>query len=130
MFRLSGAPSARSMWESIALHVLVLVLLMLVPAQVLLRSEPDKNEVDRELDIVFHRPPVNAIDAPAVPQAPPRLATPGFRPGAPAPALNPRPDAPDGPDGPGDPELPSGPEQGFSQAPEPAVGRAGILAFK
>ena len=40
MFKTSGAPSARSMLTSLALHVLVLVLLMLVPAQALLRSAP------------------------------------------------------------------------------------------
>ena len=52
----SGAPSARSMLTSFALHVLALVLLMLVPAQALLRSAPpEKNEVD----IVFYRPPAD-----------------------------------------------------------------------
>ena len=60
MFTTSGAPSGRSMLKSLALHVLVLALLMLVPGQVLLRSAPRK----RQLDIVFYRPPEIKVAAP------------------------------------------------------------------
>src|SRR3989442_12365121 len=56
----------------------------------------------------------------------------GSPPGAPAPALKPRPNAPAGPDLPGKAELPPGPEVGFPVEPRPEskVGKAGILAFK
>ena len=58
--------------------------------------------------------------------------TAGSPPGAPAPALKPKPNAPAGPDRPGKAELPPGPEVGFpvEPKPEPKVGNAGILAFK
>ena len=131
MFSTSGAPSARSMLTSLGLHALGLGLLMLVPAQVLLRSAPPKKEVE----IVFYRPPELAVPAPAVPLPLPRGTTAdGSPPGAPAPALKPRPNAPEGPDGPGKPELPRGPEEGFpaeaQPQPRPKVGNTGILAFK
>src|SRR5512147_373759 len=133
MFRTSGVPSARSMLTSLAFHVLVLALLMLVlvPAQALLRSAPP----DRQVDIVFYRPPRIDVPTPAVPPPLPRGTTAaGSPPGSPAPAAKPRPNAPEGPDGPGKPELPPGPEEGFhveAQAqPQPKVGNAGILAFK
>ncbi len=129
MFRTSGAPSARSMLKSLALHVLVLALLMLVPAEALLRSSPPK----KEIDIVFYRPPVIEVPAPAVPLPLPRATTGiGAPPGAPAPARNPKPNAPEGPDGPGKPELPPGPEEGFptEAQPQQKVGKVGILAFK
>ena len=49
IFKTSGAPTARSMAKSMAIHVLVLALLMVIPAQALFHSaEPNK-----ELDIVF-----------------------------------------------------------------------------
>jgi hypothetical protein len=119
IFKASGAPTARSMGTSLALHVFVLVVLILIPAQVLLRSEPP----DKELDIVFYRPPEIAVKARAVS---------GSLPGAPAPALKPRPNARAGPDLPGKAELPPGPEVGFpvEPSPESKVGKAGILAFK
>jgi hypothetical protein len=121
----SGAPSRRSMLTSVALHVLVLILLMLVPASQLLRSEPSK----RQVDIVFYRPPNVEVPAPVVPLPLPRARTGS---GAPAPALNPRPNAPQGPDGPGKPNLPHGPEEGPTAQvqPQQKVGNVGILAFK
>jgi hypothetical protein len=61
-FKTSGAPTARSMATSFVLHLLVLGVLMLIPAQVLLRSEPP----NRELDIVFYRPPEIAIQPRAI----------------------------------------------------------------
>ena len=129
IFKTSGAPTARSMATSLVLHVLVLGVLMLIPAQVLLRSEPP----NRELDIVFYRPPEIAVTPRAVPLPMPRRTNEaGSPPGAPAPALKPKPNAPAGPDLPGKAELPPGPEVGFpvEPKPEPKVGKAGILAFK
>src|SRR5712692_786147 len=129
IFKTPGAPTARSMATSLALHVLVLVLLILIPAQLLLRSEPP----NKELDIVFYRPPEVAVKARAVSLPMPRgTSEAGSPPGAPAPALKPRPNAPAGPDLPGKAELPPGPEVGFPVEPRPEskVGKAGILALK
>src|SRR6266702_1108636 len=107
IFKTSGAPTARSMAKSVALHVFVLVLLMIIPAQLLLRSETP----NKELDIVFYRPPEIAVEARAVSRPMPRgTSEAGSPPGAPAPALKPRPHAP--------------------ARPESKVGKAGILAFK
>jgi hypothetical protein len=119
------------MLKSLALHLLVLVLLMLIPGQALLRSAPRK----KQLDIVFYRPPEIKVATPAVPPALPQATTAaGLPPGAPAPALKPRPNAPEGPDGPGKPELPPGPKEAFTVDAQPQqqqkVGRAGILALK
>jgi len=107
IFKTPGAPTARSMATSLALHVFVLVVLILIPAQLLLRSEPP----NKELDIVFYRAPEIAVKARAVS---------GSLPGAPAPALKPRPNARAGPEV-GSPVEPT---------PESKVGKAGILAFK
>jgi uncharacterized membrane protein YgcG len=128
MFKESGAPSARSMVESVVLHALVLSLLMLVSASLLLHSVPPKK---KEVDIVFYRPPEVPVPARAVPLAGRKTTVPGL----PAPAPKPRLNAPEGPDGPGKPELPSGPHEGFSAEaqppqPQPNVGKTGILAFK
>jgi len=129
MFKESGAPSVRSMAESMVLHALVLGLLMLVSASLLLHTVPQNK---KEVDIVFYRPPSVPVPARALPLTAGKAAVP---PGAPAPALKPRPTAPEGPEGPGKPELPSGPHEGFSAEaqppqPQPNVGKAGILAFK
>src|SRR5882724_8228384 len=119
IFKASGAPTARSMGTSVVLHVFVLVVLILIPAQLLLRSEPP----NKELDIVFYRPPEIVVKARAVS---------GSLPGAPAPALKPKPNARAGPDLHGKAELPPGPEAGFPVEPPPEskVGKAGILALK
>jgi len=123
-----GAPSSRSMLTSLGLHVAVAILLMLVPARVLLRSEPPSN---RDLDIVFYRPPAVEIPAPAVTVPLPRGMAPlGPTPGAPAPAAAPKPNAPDGPDKPGRPDLPPGPDESVKAEPQQNIGKAGILAFK
>ncbi len=116
MFRESGAPSARSMVESLVLHVLLAALLMLLGASVLRSGAP---RTKKEIDIVFYRPA--AIPVPPLP--PSRGTT----------AAEPKPKAPEAPNGPGKPELPPGPDTGFSaeaKPPEPDVGRAGILKFK
>src|SRR5881296_3097846 len=125
----SGVPTARSMATSLVLHVVVLGLLMLIPAQVLLRSAPP----NRELDIVFYRPPEVAVKPLPVSSPMPRGANDaGSPPGAPARALKPKPNAPAGPDRRGPAELPPGPEVGFpvEPKPEPKIGKTGILAFK
>jgi hypothetical protein len=126
----SGAPTARSMATSLVLHLLVLGVLMLIPAQMLLRSEPP----NKELDIVFYRPPEIAVKPIAVSVATPKGTNEaGSPPGAPAPARKPKPNAPAGPDLPSkSAELPPGPAVGFpvEPKPEPKVGKAGILAFK
>jgi hypothetical protein len=117
----SGAPSTRSMLTSFALHSLVLLLLLIVPAKMLLPSKPPR----KELDIVFYRAPKIEVPAPVVQ---PVVKEKTSAAGAPAPALNPRPNTPLGPDRPGRPELPPGPDAAQQQAQK--VGRAGILAFK
>ena len=127
IFKTSGAPAARSMATSLALHVFVLGGLMLIPAQLLLRSEPS----NKELDIVFYRPPEIPVNARTVSRPIPRGASEaGSPPGAPAPALKPKPNAPAGPDLTGKAELPLGPEVGLPAEAKPKVGNVGILAFK
>src|SRR5260370_40940513 len=105
IFKTSGAPTARSMAKSVALHVFVLLLLMIIPAQALFRSEPP----NKELDIVFYRPPEIAVNARAVSRPMPRgTSEAGSPPGAPAPAVKPRRNAPAGPDFAGTAEIPPG----------------------
>jgi hypothetical protein len=117
----SGAPSTGSMLQSFALHSLVLLLLLIVPAKMLLPSKPPR----KELDIVFYRAPKIEVPAPVVqPSVKERTSAAG----APAPALHPRPNTPPGPDRPGRPDLPPGPDAAAQQAEK--AGRAGILAFK
>jgi len=127
IFKTSGAPTARSMAKSVVIHVFVLAVLMVIPAQALFRSaSPNK-----ELDIVFYRPPEIAVNTRTVSRPIPRGATEaGSPPGAPAPALKPKPNTPAGPDMHGKAELPPGPEVGFPVEPKQKVGNAGILAFK
>jgi uncharacterized membrane protein YgcG len=113
------------MLTSVALHALVLALLLLVPAKELLRSDASKKEVD----VVFYRPPTIEV---TVPLSLPREKTvAGSLPGAPAPALNPKPNAAVGADGPGRPELPPGPaDRSIVEQQQQKVTKAGILAFK
>src|SRR5467141_2382998 len=122
IFKTSGAPTARSMAKSLAIHVLVLAVLMVIPAQALFRSAPNK-----ELDIVFYRPPEIAVNSRAVSRPMPRGTSEA---GAPAPALKPKPNAPAGPDLAGKAELPPGPEVGPPVEAKSKVGNAGILALK
>ena len=130
-FKTSEALSARSLLTSLGLHVLMLPLLMLVSAEVLLRSETPKK--DAEIDIVFYRAPEIAVPVAAVPSPLSRTTPGGAPPGAPAPARKPIPNAPAGPDGIGRPELPPGPVESVRtevQPEPPKVGNVGILAFK
>src|SRR5215469_16594076 len=126
-FKTSGAPTATSMAKSVAIHVFVLALLMVLPAQALFRSE----STNKELDIVFYRPPEIAVNTRSISRPMPRGASEaGSPPGAPASALKPKPNAPAGPDMPGKAELPLGPEVGVPVEPKQKVANAGILAFK
>src|SRR5260370_613145 len=125
IFKTSGAPTARSMAKSLAIHVFVLAVLMVIPAQALFRSE----QPNKELDIVFYRPPeipVNAVSRP-IPRGASEAGSP---PGAPAPARKPKPNAPAGPDVAGKAELPPGPEVGPPVEARSKGGNAGILALK
>src|SRR5215467_8545190 len=124
IFKTSGAPTAPSMAKSVAIHVFVLALLAVIPAQALFRTESP----NKELDIVFYRPPEIAVNTRSLSRPMPRGA--GSLPGAPAPALKPKPNAPAGPDLPGKAELPPGSEVGLPAEPKTKVGNAGILAFK
>jgi len=123
IFKTSGAPTAPSMAKSVAIHVFVLALLAVIPAQALFRTESP----NKELDIVFYRPPEIAVNTRSVSRPMPRGTSPS---GAPAPALKPKPNAPAGPDLAGKAELPPGPELGLPAEPKAKVGNAGILAFK
>src|SRR6266478_417268 len=122
IFKTSGAPTARSMAKSLAIHVFVLAVLMVIPAQALFRSAPNK-----ELDIVFYCPPEIAVNSRAVSRPMPRGTSEA---GAPAPALKPKPNSPAGPDLAGKAELPPGPEVGPPVEAKSRVGNAGILALK
>src|SRR5215467_10788075 len=117
----SGAPSTRSMLQSFALHSLVLLLLLIVPAKMLLPSKPPR----KDLDIVFYKAPKIEVPAPVVQ---PLVREKTTASSTPAPALVPKPNAPVGPDRPNSPELPPGPDA--AQQQQQKVGRAGILAFK
>jgi hypothetical protein len=120
ILRESGAPSARSMVESVVLHVVILALMMLLGASLLARSGAPRTK--KEIDIVFYRPAAVPVPPPAVP--PPSKGTNTAEPKA---------RASEAPVGPGKPELPAGPDKGFSAdatPPKPDPGKAGILAFK
>src|SRR5262245_61486977 len=109
IFAKSGTPSGRSMLTSIVLHVPVLAVMLLLPAQVLLQSAPPK----KEIDIVFYKAPEVKIPPRAAAIPLPKGTTEAGAPaGAPAPARNPRPNAAPGPDKPGPVELPPGPVVG------------------
>src|SRR5262252_2190489 len=121
MFRESGAPSTRSMVESLVLHVIVLALVVLLGASVLVRNGAPRNK--KEIDIVFYRPAAVPVTPPAVPPPPSKGAN----------TAEPKAKASEAPKGPGKPDLPAGPEKGFSadaKPPEPNVGTAGILKYK
>jgi hypothetical protein len=124
-FEASRAPSSRSIMTSVTFHAVVLILLLLVPAKEILRSDARS----REIDVVFYRAPKVKVPLPVASLPLPREKT-GSLSGAPAPALHPRADSPAGPDGPGRPELPPGPEDGFVEQQQQRAGSAGILAFK
>jgi len=113
------------MAKSVAIHACVLVVLAVIPAQALFRSE----SANKELDIVFYRPPEIAVNTRSISRPMPRGVSEAGS-GAPASALKPKPNAPAGPDLSGKAELPPGPEVGLPTEPKTKVGTAGILAFK
>ena len=125
IFKTSGDPTARSMAKSLAIHVFALAALMVIPAQALFRSEPS----NKELDIVFYRPPEIPVNSRTVSRPMPRGGS-EATPGAPAPALKPKANAPAGPDMSGKAELPPGPEVDSPAEAKQKLGNAGILAFK
>src|SRR5215510_14998215 len=93
IFKIYGALSTRSVLTSLAIHAVVLAVLVLLAAQTLLRSAPSKKE--RELDIVFYRPPENKTPARPVLPAPGRdVAAVSAPAGPPSPAVKPKPNAP------------------------------------
>src|SRR5260370_41176541 len=122
IFKTSGAPTARSMAKSLAIHVFVLAVLMVIPAQALFRSAPNK-----ELDIVFYRPPEIAVNSRAASRPMPRGTSEA---GAPAPPLRPKPHAPAGPDLAGQAEHSPGPQEGPPVAAEATAGDDGTRALK
>src|SRR5258708_30043127 len=127
VFKTSGDATAGSVAKSLVIHVLVLVLLMVIPVQALFRSEPP----NKELDIVFYRPPEMGVNARAVSRPMPRgTSEAGSPPGAPAPALKPRLNAPAGPDLAAKAELPPGPEVGPPVEAKSRGGKTGTLALK
>src|SRR5215471_16720083 len=125
IFKRIGTPTTSSMAKSLTIHVCVLILLMVIPAQALFRNAPP----NKELDIVFYRAPEIAVKTPEVSRLMPRGAS-GSPPGSAAPAAKPKPNAAAGPDLPGKPELPPGPDVGMPVEAKSKVGNAGILAFK
>jgi hypothetical protein len=111
MFTASGAPSTRSMLKSLALHVLVLALLMLIPGALFRKALADRN---KQIDVVFYRP--SQVAAPRLPSAPP----PNSKPNAVASA-----------DRAVRADLPPSPVGAPVEAqPQRKVGNAGILAFR
>src|SRR5215831_21322862 len=68
MFKESGAPSTRSMVESIVLHVIMLALLMLLGATLLGRNGAPRTK--KEIDIVFYRPAAVPVTPTTVPPPP------------------------------------------------------------
>src|SRR5580765_7255951 len=125
IFKTSAAPTARSMAKSLAIHAFALAALMVIPAQALFRTEPP----NKELDIVFYRPPEIPVNSRTVSRPMPR-GTSDATPGAPAPALKPKPNTPAGPEIAGKAELPPGPEVGSPAEAKQKLASAGILAFK
>jgi len=128
----SGAPSARSLLQSLAYHVLALALLLLMPAEAMRRSARPK-----ELDVVFYRarPPIEVPARAVLPPGPRDGTAPGprtDRSGKPARAVVPDDPIPSAPEGPGTPGLPPGPvgPPTAEAQPQQKVGKAGILAFR
>ena len=123
---LAGAPSARSLATSFALHVLALIVLVLVPASLLRRPSPPRPETR----VVFHRPKPR-VEVPALPLPAPRAAIAASpRPGRiepPSPVIPPEPR----PLAPGDPVVPETPVLAeVAEQPQQKKGKPGLLAFR
>ena len=127
----SGAPSGRSFVTSLAVHIAVIALLLLIPTKALL-----PNARPKALEVVFikARQPVKVPVRAALPPAP-RMGSPAGplpdRGGSPAPAADPKVGKPPGPDAPGSPELAPGPASAAADVPpQQKVGKTGILALR
>ena len=117
---LPGAPTPRGLATSVAIHLAVVIILLLIPVRAFVQTERTK-----EIDMVFYRPkvqtpapPVPVPQSPAAAPGPPRVHRP-----SPPPSPAPKPDAPQGP---GTPEKPLGPEA----TPQQPIGNVGILALR
>ena len=121
----SGAPSARSMLTSTAIHAAALGLMLLIPVGALGKS----TRPTKEFDVVFYRPPKVQIPARTAPPPPKETRPGGPKPGAPTVAPPEPKRAAPGPSG--KPDLKPGLEGAPPQAPpQPQIGNTGILAFK
>jgi len=117
------------MLTSFAIHVTLVGLLLLIPAEAWRRTPPPRKQVD----VVFHKAPEVKIPVPANPLPPIKTLAVAGNAGAPAPAHHPKPQAPPGPEKPGNPNLPVGPGEGYPvqlPTPQQRVGNLGILALK
>jgi outer membrane biosynthesis protein TonB len=128
----SGGPSARSMLTSLGGHLVALVVLLLIPAQVM-RS----NVRAKELEVVFHRPKP-AVEVPTRAPLPPgtrsvTTAAPSRDAGGkPVPSTTPDDPKLSPSEAPGAPTLPPGSVSASAPEPTPQqkVGNVGILAFR
>src|SRR6185369_6478907 len=115
-----GRPTGRSsMLTSVGIHLAVLALVLLAPAEVQGRVRP------REVDVVFRKPPPVAVTPPPAPLPPARgLSARKPKPvqlQEPSPIVAPEPKS----------AAPGDPQTTVAEAPpEPKAGKAGILAFK
>jgi hypothetical protein len=126
----SEASSARSFLTSLGVHVAVLILLLLIPAEAMRSSMRPK-----ELEVIFHRPrPPIAVPTRAVlPPGHRDLTAVGpRREGGAKPAPSVVADVkPSAGETPGTPNLPPGAESTATEAqPQKKVGNVGILAFR
>ena len=112
-------PSGSSMLTSFGMHLGLLALVLLLPAEVQGRVRP------QEVDVVFHKPPPVTI-TPRPEPLPPAKGLSARKPKPvqlqePSPIVSPEPK----------PAAPGDPQTAVAEAPpEPKAGKAGILAFK
>src|SRR5215471_682495 len=99
---ISGALSTRSILTSFTIHVTLVGLLLLIPAEAWRHSPPPRKQVD----VVFHKAQEVTVPAPASALPPVKKTVLAGNAGAPAPARHPKPEAQPGPDKPGNPALP------------------------
>jgi len=114
------------MLTSTGIHLFALGVVLLMPVGALGHS----TRPNKEMDVVFYRPPKVEIPARAIPIPPPREAAPGGpKPGAPE--VAPQEPKRAAPGASGKPDLKPGPEGPPAPGPaQPRIGNAGILAFK
>jgi hypothetical protein len=108
------------MTQSVAIHVAVLILLLLLPTRALIQNARSK-----EVDMVFYRP--KQVETPVPPAPLPAPANPAGVQHARRPSPPPRPaPTPSVAPGPGTPDKPPGPDL----PPQQPVGNLGILALR